>query len=165
VRVHIIAFMLTVADLREYIRIHNVPAEILYPPVPTPTVSAAAQAMGVCSDAIIKSVLFTIRRTEPLLVIANGERWIDQRLIADRLGVGKKQVRIANPDQVLAQTGYPVGGVPPFGHLQPLPTWIDPAVLEQDMIYGGGGDDSVLLRMRAADLLSAAAAEVVSVCG
>ncbi len=162
---HIIAPVLTVADLREYIRVQNIPAEIVHPPAATPTVPAAAQAMGVNSDAIIKSVLFIIQRTEPLLVIANGERWIDQRLIADRLGIGKKQVRIASPDQVLAQTGYPVGGVPPFGHLQPLPTWIDPAVLEQGMIYGGGGDDSVLLRMRAADLLSAAAAEVVSVCG
>jgi len=163
--VHIIASVLTVADLTEYIRAHNIPAEIVYPPAATPTVPDAAQAMGVSSDAIIKSVLFVIRRTEPLLVIANGERWIDQRLIADRLGVGKKQVRIASPDQVLAQTGYPVGGVPPFGHPRPLPTWIDPAVLEQGTIYGGGGDDSVLLRMQAADLLSAAAAEVISVCG
>lgn len=156
--------MLTVADLREYIRINNIPAEIVYPPAPTPTVLDAAQAMGVAPDAIIKSVLFVIRRTEPLLVIANGERWIDQGAIANRLGIGKKQVRIARPDQVLAETGYQVGGVPPFGHLRPLPTWIDPAVLEQEMIYGGGGDDSVLLQMRAADLLSAAAAQVVSVC-
>lgn len=156
--------MLTVDDLREYIRVHAVPAEIVYPPAPTPTVSAAAEAMEVSADAIIKSVLFIIGRSEPLLVIANGERRIDHRAIADRLGVGRKQVRIADPEQVLAETGYPVGGVPPFGHLLPIRTWIDPAVLEQRTIYGGGGDTSALLQMEAADLGLASRAEVVAVC-
>ena len=77
---------------------------------------------------------------------------------------GKKQVKIARPDEVLTWTGYPAGGVPPFGHPRPLPTWIDPGVLEQAMIYGGGGRADVLLSMQAAELQSLVGAEVVSVC-
>ena len=99
-----------------------------------------------------------------MLVIANGERRISQRAIADRLGVGKKQVKIAKPIDVLTWTGYPVGGVPPFGHPRPLPTWIDPAVLEQEMIYGGGGESSALLRLRAADLVALTNGEMVALC-
>jgi Cys-tRNA(Pro) deacylase len=160
----IIVFVLTVADLQAFISAHNVLAEIVYPPAATPTVPAAAQAMGVHPDAIAKSVLFVIRRSEPLLVIANGERRISQRAIAARLGVGKKQVKIARPEEVLTWTGYPVGGVPPFGHLRPLPTWIDPAVLEQGTIYAGGGEATTLLRLHAADLPSLTDGVVVSVC-
>lgn len=156
--------MLTVSDLRAYITTHNIPAELIFPPTATPTVEDAARAMGVHPDKIIKSVLFIIRRLEPLLVIANGVRHIDQRVIASRLGIGKKQVKIAKPDEVLTWTGFPAGGVPPFGHLQLLPTWIDPGVLEQEMIFGGGGQDDILLRMQAADLLSVVDAELVPVC-
>ena len=156
--------MLTATDLQAYIITHKIPAELVYPPAATPTVPAAAQAMGVHPDAIIKSVLFIVRRIEPLLVIANGERRVNQRSIATRLGIVKRQVRIAKPDEVLVWTGYPIGGVPPFGHPQSLPTWIDPAVLEQGTIYGGGGEDAVLLCMRAADLPSLLDAEVVPVC-
>jgi len=156
--------MLTTADLQAYITAHKIPAGIVHPPVITATVPAAAQAMGVHPNTIIKSLLFTIRHSESLLVIANGSRRIDRRAIAKRLGVGKKQVRIARPEEVLNWTGYPVGGVPPFGHQRPIPTWMDPAVLEQGTIYGGGGDESALLRMQANDLLAATGAEVVPVC-
>jgi len=164
----IIASMLTAADLQTYIGDHNIPAEIVRPPSAADeacaTVSAAAQAMGVCPDMIIKSVLFVIRRTEPLLVIVNGERRIDQRAIASRLGIGKGQVKTAKREEVLAWTGYPVGGVPPFGHLKPIPTWIDSAVLRQDTVYGGGGQADSLVRLPVDALISLTDAEVVPVC-
>jgi prolyl-tRNA editing enzyme YbaK/EbsC (Cys-tRNA(Pro) deacylase) len=156
--------MLTTDDLQAFIDAHQIAARVVHPPFPTPTVPDAAEAMGVAPDAIIKSVLFIVRRTEPLLVIASGEGRIDQRVIADRLGVGKKQVRIATPEQVEEWTGYPAGGVPPFGHGRPLPTWIDPAVLEQPVVYGGGGDEQTLLRIETAALLPVTQAEVIAVC-
>ncbi len=97
--------MLASVALQGFIDARQIPAEIVRPPIATPTVPDAARAMGVHPDAIIKSVLFIIRRAEPLLIIANGERRIEQRKIAARLGIGKKQVRIANPEQVLTWTG------------------------------------------------------------
>ncbi len=158
--------MRTTTDLQAYIAAHGILAEIVYPPFPTPTVPAAAEAMGVPTDAIIKSVLFVVGRTEPLLVIACGEQLIDKKAIAGRLGVGKKQVRTATPAEVLVWTGYPAGGVPPFGHPEPLPTWVDPAVLAQELVYGGGGDEHALLRLRPADLPAIIPQTVVvPVCG
>ncbi len=160
----IIAPMLTSADLRDFIDKHGIPARIVLPSSATPTVPAAAEAMGVSPEAIIKSVLFIIQGSQPLLVIANGERLISQRSLADQLAVGKRQVKIARPEQVLNWTGYPVGGVPPFGHLKPLPTWIDPGVLEQEIIYGGGGESAALIQMRVADLVPLTNAQVIQVC-
>lgn len=156
--------MLTSKDLATYIAQHGITAKLVRPPFPTPTVIAAAKAMNVPADAIIKSVLFIIRRQDPLLIIASGERQISQRLVADHLSVGKKQVKVARPAEVLAITGYPVGGVPPFGHQQPIPTWIDPAVLEQERVYGGGGEETALLELNTADLVRITNAAMVPVC-
>jgi prolyl-tRNA editing enzyme YbaK/EbsC (Cys-tRNA(Pro) deacylase) len=154
--------MLGTDDLRAFIQAHSIRAQIVYPQFATPTVPAAAAAMGVEPEAIIKSVLFVVN-DEPLLVISNGERRIAQGAIARRLGVGKKQVKIATPEQVLAWTGYPAGGVPPFGHPTRLRTWVDPAVLERETVYGGGGAESTLMCVHTADLLGPHA-EAVSVC-
>lgn len=160
--------MLTAADLQDYIAEHDIPAEIVRPPAAAAggcaTVAAAAEAMGVPVDTIVKSVLFVIRRAEPLLVIANGERRIDQRAIARKLEIGKRQVKTAKPEEVLAWTGYPVGGVPPFGHHAPIATWIDLAVLDQETVFGGGGETGSLVRIQAATLVSLTGAEVVQVC-
>ena len=160
----IIAAMLTSEDLIAYIDRHNIAAKLVCPPFPTPTVVAAAKAMNVPADAIIKSVLFIIRRIDPLLIIASGERRISQRLVADHLSVGKKQVKVARPAEVLAVTGYPVGGVPPFGHQKPLTTWLDPAVLEQERVYGGGGQEAALLELSTSELVRVTSAKVVPVC-
>ncbi len=161
--------MLTALDLQACIDTHGIQAEIVRPRTDPAggcaTVAAAAQAMGVPADAIIKSVLFIIRRADPLLIIVNGERRIDQKTIARRLGLGRKQVKMATPAEVLAWTGFPVGAVPPFGHAQSLPTWVDPSVLEQGTILGGGGEASALVRMKVVDLIPVTHAEVVAVCG
>lgn len=161
--------MLTSLDLQTCIDTHGIQAEIVRPRTgpagECATVAAAAQAMEVPTDSIVKSVLFVIRRTDPLLIIVNGERRIDQQTIARRLGLGRKQVKMATPAEVLAWTGFPVGAVPPFGHAQPLPTWVDPSVLEQGTILGGGGEASALVRMNVADLIPVTNADVVAVCG
>ncbi len=149
---------LTPADLAGYIEAHGIAAEIVPVMVETPTVPAAAAALGVATSQIIKSLLFLIK-DQPVLVIASGETRVDRGLLAARFGVGKKQIKLADAETVLQLTGYPAGGVPPFGHPAPLPTLLDRAVLAWDAIYGGGGDDRTLLRIAPGELARVTAAE------
>jgi prolyl-tRNA editing enzyme YbaK/EbsC (Cys-tRNA(Pro) deacylase) len=142
---------LTPADLAVFIAEHGIAAEIVPMQVETPTVPAAAAGLGVSPSQIIKSLLFLIR-DEPVLVIASGDRAVDRRPLADRFGVGKKQVRLADPEVVLALTGYPAGGVPPFGHATRVPVLLDRAVAAWDVVYGGGGDDRTLVRVASGEL-------------
>ena len=51
--------------------------------------------------------------------------------------------------------------MPPFGHLQRLPTLVDPLVLQQPEVYAGGGAENALLRLSPQELLRATQAEVV----
>src|SRR3974377_1487748 len=65
--------------------------------------------------------------------------------VAGRFGVGKKQIKLADAATVLQITGYPVGGVPPFGYPEPVPALLDRAIRKWDVVYAGGGDDRTLL--------------------
>lgn len=151
-------FHLTPTDLSALIAAHGIAAEIVPMTVETPTVPAAAAALGVSPAQIIKSLLFLVR-DRPVLVIASGETPVDRGVLAARYGVGKKQVKLADAETVLRLTGYPAGGVPPFGHPAPIPTLLDRAVAAWDAIYGGGGDDHTLLRVAPGELARVTAAE------
>ena len=139
------------SDLAAFVAERNIRAEIVPMALETPTVAAAAAALGVESTQIIKTVLFLVK-DEPVLVIASGEENVDRRPLADEFGVGKKQVKLADRETVLAVTGYAAGGVPPFGHLALLPTLIDWRIEQMNVVYGGGGDDHTLLRVTPEEL-------------
>jgi Cys-tRNA(Pro) deacylase len=153
---------LTSIDLQHFIDTHQIEATILPMSQHTPTVPDAARALGVAPEQIIKSLVFLIRG-EPLLVINNGLAKVDQRKVAVRLGVGKKRVKFANAEQALEITGYVVGSMPPFGHRQKLRTFVDPAITELEIIFGGGGDINAMLRLTPTELLRVTGAEVVAV--
>ena len=153
---------LTSADLQRFIDAHDIEAEILIMAEHTPTVPDAARALEVEPEQIIKSLVFLVN-DEPLLVINNGTALIDRRKVAARLDVGRKKVKFAGAEQALAITGYIVGSMPPFGHRQTLRTFIDPAITELEVIYGGGGDIDAMLRLTPAELLRVTEGEVLAV--
>lgn len=138
----------------------------------TPTVPAAAAALGVETDQIVKTLLFLVDRPnggagrEPALVISHGERRVDKGLLAEHWGVSKKRVSLAPAEAVLALLGYAAGGVPPFGHRTRLPVFIDANILTlrhryAGVIYAGGGDDRTMLRLTVDELLRVTGGEVV----
>lgn len=154
----------TCENLAQFIKKHAIAAELVRPERETPTVALAALALDCQTEQIVKSVLFLIKDGEqsaPVLVIINGTDPVDFRKLADLFQVGRKRIRLAPADVVLAYTGYPAGGVPPFGFPKPLPTCIDPRVFEQVVVYGGGGDDRTMLRIAPAELLRVTAGQVV----
>ena len=153
--------MLTPADLQSFMDQNGISGEIIFLENPTPTVETAAQALNTIPENIVKSVLFTIG-DERVLAIARGTRFIEQRAIAAYFGVGRKKVKLASPEIVLAVAGYPVGTVPPFGHQSPSTAFIDPGVLEPEEIYAGGGAHNAMVRLSPKDILRITKAEILS---
>jgi uncharacterized protein (TIGR02118 family) len=146
--------------LQAYLNEQHIPAQIIYPGVSTPTVPAAAQALNVEADQIVKSVIFLVD-DQPYLIYGCGTRRIDYRKLAGRLGVSRKRVHLADAAQVLELTGYAVGTVPPFGFKTLMPAFMDPAIQQYAVIYAGGGGINALLKITSADLLKFSQAEVV----
>ncbi len=154
--------MLTSQDLQQFIDENQITAEILPMEEDTPTVPDAARALGVGEDQIIKSLVFLVDG-QPALVIANGTHKVENRLVARHYGVGRKRAKMARPEQALEITGYIVGAMPPFGHRTRLRTIVDPDVVTQQVIFGGGGEINAMLRMMAEELVHATGAEIVRV--
>jgi prolyl-tRNA editing enzyme YbaK/EbsC (Cys-tRNA(Pro) deacylase) len=138
-------------DLQGYLTAHNIPAEIIHLTQHTPTVATAAEAIGVPVDQIVKTVIFYVAE-QPYAVLANGVRRVDQRKLAAHFGVNRKKIVLANGDHVIALTGYAPGTVPPFGHRQPVNFIIEPGILQQEIVYAGGGGIAEMLKVRSHDL-------------
>jgi prolyl-tRNA editing enzyme YbaK/EbsC (Cys-tRNA(Pro) deacylase) len=121
------------AALRE----RGVGAEVRELPDSTRTAPEAAAALGCDVAEIAKSLVF--RGTEsdaPVLVIASGADRVDESLLADAVGepVGKPDA-----DFVRERTGFGIGGVPPVGHAQPLPIYIEENMLGLERIWAAAG--------------------------
>jgi prolyl-tRNA editing enzyme YbaK/EbsC (Cys-tRNA(Pro) deacylase) len=154
--------------LAAFLRANDIAAEVLRLAEHTPTVEDAARVMGTTVDGIVKSVLFVQDTSGELaergvLVIANGLHRVDYRRVADCLGVSRRRLKLADAETVLALTGQPVGGVAPFGHPQPLRTFIDRRVLDQPQVYAGGGALDALMRITPDEIIRVTGAELVDV--
>ncbi len=150
----------TPKDLQTYLETHHISGEVIQLALPTPTVETAAEAIGCHTDQIIKTLLF-MADERPVLVIASGPARIDRRTLARHFGINRRKMTLADADTVLDLTGYPVGAVPPLGHRQPLHTLIDPGVMAQTSVYGGGGSDTALVQLSPQDILAHTRAEIV----
>ncbi len=124
----------------------------------TATVREAAGAVGCDDDQIAKSLVF-VADGDPVLCIASGAHRVDPDLLADVLDVA--EVRQASPEEVRAATGFPVGGVPPFGH--GLPVVLDEALLRHELVWAAGGDGHSLFQVDPQSLVACTEATVARV--
>lgn len=107
---------------------------------PTATSQQAADNVGCELGQIVKSLGFLIEKSRPVLVLASGDQSVDDRKLAALFQVGRKKVRMMNPEQCLSILGYSPGGVPPLGHRQPdIPVIIDDCLGRYRQVYAAGG--------------------------
>ncbi|KEP74942.1 prolyl-tRNA synthetase [Microbacterium sp. SUBG005] len=114
----------------------GIPGKIIVLPDAASTAALAAAALGIEVGAIANSLVFW-SDDEPLLVMTSGAHRVDTTALAERLGRGA--IRRATPDQVLAATGQPIGGVAPTGHPAPLATVVDEDLAAFAEIWAAGG--------------------------
>lgn len=155
---------LNIDYLTKYISDNEIDAEFVYLEVETLTVKSAAAAVGVRTDNIGKSILF-LAAGNPLMVITNGTRRLSYAPIARHLDINRRQVKLANPEEVIKYTGYTVGTVPPFGHMSELSTLVSKTVLDVEELYAGGGSVNALLKIKPGELIRVTKAEITPLHG
>ncbi len=150
------------ADLANFIAARGIAAEIVHLQDHTPTVEAAARALGVQAEQIVKSILL-LANESPVLVIASGTARIDLKRVAEYLKLARKRLKMADAPTMLEIAGYAAGAMPPFGHKTTLRTLIDRRVFEQAEVFGGGGKIDAMMRLTPAELARATGGETVDV--
>jgi prolyl-tRNA editing enzyme YbaK/EbsC (Cys-tRNA(Pro) deacylase) len=133
-------------------------------PADTSTAEAAARAVGAPVGSIVKSLIF-LADGAPLLVLVAGDRRADPKRLRAELGLSKKRLRIARPEEVLQMTGFEVGGVPPVGHRPPLRTIVDESLGRFDGLWAAAGSGHAVFPVRYERLVEITAGEVMSLAG
>ena len=123
----------------------------------TKTVREAAAAVG-CQEAMIAKSIVMVCDGDPVVCVTSGAHRVDVERVA--LALDCAEVRTATPDEVRAATGFPIGGVPPFGYPAPLRTFVDEDLVAHEVVWAACGMPHVNFRATPADLVRATGAAV-----
>ena len=123
-------------------------------PEGTKTAQDAANAIGVSVGQIVKSLVFAVDG-EIVMAFVSGANQLDEKKLA--LAAGGAMCARVDADAVRAATGYPIGGVPPFGHSTELRVFVDPDLLQYDIVWAAAGTWN--------DNFGAAPADIVRIAG
>ncbi len=138
-----------------FVRVRDALRRLGHGPVPlwldvaARTSQEAADALGVALGQIAKSVVFRrLADDQPVLVIASGDRRVDERRLAAAAGpVGR-----ADPAFVRSATGFAIGGVSPVG-LAGAPTLLlDRDLLRFTEIWAAAGHPNGVFRLTPQEL-------------
>lgn len=97
-----------------------------------------ARALGYRERQMIKTLIFETDKGECVLVMLGG----DQNAISGHLkkALGSRNIRLADPDVVIAATGYRIGSISPF-HWQPegFRSFLEGSLMEESLLGVGAG--------------------------
>ena len=125
-------------------------------PEGTKTASAAAEAIGCDVAQIVKSLVF-MADDRPVIALTSGANRVDPSKLAVVAGVS--EARRASPEEARAATGFAVGGTPPYGHPDSLPTFIDPTLLAFQEVWAASGTPDAVFPLPPSELVRATGAE------
>ena len=126
----------------------------------TATVALAAEAHGVAPGQIAKTLALRIA-DRVVLLVTRGDARLDNKKTKAAFG---GRPRMLGPDEVLAVTSHPVGGVTPFGLPEKLPIYIDVSLRIYDEVIPAGGSTHASVRLTVTRLVELTHGEWVDCC-
>ena len=126
----------------------------------TATVATAAAALGVEPGRIAKTLAVRVG-AETFLLVARGDARLDNAKTKAAFG---GRPRMLGPDETLALTSHPVGGVCPFGLATPLPIYLDVSLQPFDLVYPAAGSLNSSVEVTPDRLFDLVADRWVDVC-
>ena len=102
----------------------------------TRSAADAALAIGVDLGQIVKSLVFGVDG-EVVVALVSGDNRLDESKLARVAGGAEAWQEDA--DTAREATGFPVGGVPPFGHREPLRVFIDEDLMSFEELWASAG--------------------------
>lgn len=151
---------MSLQSVRDFFLARQLDIPIIELDVSTATVALAAQAHGVEPGRIAKTLAFRLGDGRVILLVASGDRRIDNQKFKLAFGKGK----MLAVEEVAELTGHPVGGVCPFGLAQPLAIYLDTSLQSYDEVLPAAGATHSAVRISPMQMADVTQGEWVEVC-
>ena len=151
---------MSVQSVRDWLDAHAPELELIEVAESTATVATAAAALKVERGQIAKTL--AIRAGEHVfLLVTRGDARLDNAKSKAEFGA---RPRMLGPEETLAVTGHPVGGVCPFGLATPLPIYLDISLRPFTTVFPAGGSLNTSVRTSPQRLFELVGERWVDVC-
>ncbi|MGQ8631519.1 YbaK/EbsC family protein [Agrobacterium sp. DKPNP3] len=124
------------------------------------TVALASEAHGVDPDQIAKTICLKAGDVV-LLVVTAGTKRLDNRKFRDHFGT---KPRMLGPEEVVAVTSHPVGGVCPFGLPSALPVYCDLSLKQYGEVVPAAGATNAAVKISPDVMAELTGAAWIDVC-
>lgn len=128
---------------------------------PVRTVAEVEEKLPLLLDRMLKTIAFRMRDGRYVLAGLRGHDRLSYPLLAQALGVNRRNVASLSPQEVAAALGFEVGGVGPFALRKDVVVVFDGRLTDMGLVYCGSGRNTVTIAIDFADLQRVAAGRVV----
>ena len=139
-----------VKKVKEFIKKFDPKLEVLVLDTTARTAQDAANSLKCEVGAIVKSLLFRTENSFLICLIAGDKRCSLNKL---KKTLQKKDVSMANADEVKKNTGFSIGGVAPVAHATSLDILIDNSLNRFPYIFAAAGHPNCVFKITYDDLI------------
>ena len=139
-----------VKRVREFIKKFDNKLDVIVLNTTARTANNAANALNCKVGAIVKSLLFRADSSFLICLIAG-----DRRCSLNKLKkiLKKKDVSMANADEVKENTGFSIGGVAPVAHVKNLDILIDKSLSRFQYVFSAAGHPNCVFKIKYNELI------------
>ena len=134
----------SVKRVQEFIKKFDNKLKVLVLDTTAKTANDAANSLKCEVGAIVKSLLFKADDSFLICLIAGDKRCSLNKL---KKILQKKDVSMANADEVKTATGFSIGGVAPVGHIKNLDILIDKSLSRFQYVFGAAGHPNCVFKI------------------
>ena len=140
---------------------HALPAKVIVLDQLATTAQMAAEALGIEVGRIVKSLLFKGATSgKPYLLLVSGANRVHEKRAGRLIGEALER---SDADFVKTHTGFSIGGVSPYGHPAPIPTFVDQDLRRYGTVWAAAGNPRSVFEITAGDLERTTGGTVIDV--
>jgi len=146
-----------VKRVQEFIAEFDTKLKVLALDTTARTAKDAAESLGCEVGAIVKSLVFRADDTFLICLVAGDKRCSLNKL---KKVISKKNVCMANAEEVKTNTGFSIGGVAPIAHLKKLNILIDQSLGRFQSVFAAAGHPNSIFKIEYSQLVQMTKGEV-----
>ena len=146
-----------VKRVQEFIAQFDPKLKVLVLDTTAKTAKDAAESLDCEVGAIVKSLVFRADDTFLICLVAGDKRCSLNKL---KKVINKKDVCMANADEVKTNTGFSIGGVAPIAHLKQLNILIDKSLSRFQNVFAAAGHPNSIFKIEYYQLVQMTKGEV-----